>query len=150
MPLTYTVIYSNMPYECILSVCIVHTVSTYETPGTCIVSFSSSFFSVSPVPLVLSYPFRHISLPSPTSSLCCQQHGYTVVADGWSGGEAIPAGSFLLRVVSSSPNLPQRAQVNKASQGNVGGAPLEKITSSFTANPVQQYYLPDRDLKIFR
>ena len=56
-------LYSNMPYECILSVCIVHTVSAYETPGTCMISFSSSFFSVSPVPLVLSYPFHHISLP---------------------------------------------------------------------------------------
>ena len=89
-----------------------------------------------------SVPFLHL-IPH----AFYQQHGYTVVVDGWSGGEAVPAGPYLLRIVSSSPNLPQREQVNRAGQN---GAPSEKLTSSFTANSIQQYYLPDRDLRIFR
>ena len=109
-----------------------------------------------PLLLLFCHPFFFHSLwtthiPSPSSTLSprafYQQHGYTVVVDGWSGGEAVPAGPYLLRVVSSSPNLPQREQVNRASQN---GAPPEKLTSSFTANSIQQYYLPDRDLRIFR
>ena len=75
------------------------------------------------------------------------QHGYSVVVEGWSGADPLPSGSYLLRILSSSPNLPLRSHQGKTSQTGNG---REKLGASFTTNVVKQYYLPDRDLTVFR
>ena len=67
------------------------------------------------------------------------QSGYTFVGEAWTHEKPSDEGSWLLRVVSSSPSGPQRSE----GSGDV-------ISTAYHTQEIKEYYLPDRDHHIFR
>ncbi|KAL5457345.1 hypothetical protein EMCRGX_G034594 [Ephydatia muelleri] len=77
---------------------------------------------------------------------CIQPHlysknksGYTFVGEAWTHEKPSDEGSWLLRVVSSSPSGPQRSE----GSGDV-------INTAYHTQEIKEYYLPDRDHHMFR
>ena len=83
------------------------------------------------------------------------QHGYTVMAEAWCGGEGVEGGRWELRLISSSPRLPARETGEGAESARVEGAESAggegvEVSRLFHCHELQEYCLPDRDGRLFR